>query len=603
MKNTDQSSPKIVVIGGGIAGLAFAIHMQQKGYSVVLNERGDQIPEGTNAFLMHHEGMQALRALLGREANLPGHAIHTISMRDQSGQIITETSTNPWQCIRRKSLVRFLMDHASKGLIQYNRSFSHFLYEGNEAVAAVFQNGEVEFGDLFVGADGCHSAVRKALFGETAFTETAVLEILGTIEDPELISRKQGLFTKYQHSEKGLSFGCIPVSDTEAVWFHQLDARLLPHALNTPQALETFTKEMLSEFPEEVQSILNKTDFTKAYLWKTRDFDPLDRFHQSNVVLIGDAAHVALPFTSAGTTNALIDAHRLSVFLEREESLEDAFNAFYQSRINEVSEHVQFGRNLKEQFLNPARRTTTIAIPLITENEKNKNTTPALPELLYFTDPICSTCWIMQPQLHSLFDQLADQVTLRYVMGGLLPHWQGFNRGGIRTPQDVYHHWSDVSKTSGIPINPTVWKTDPIQSSLPSSIAFKAAQRQGKQQAAVFINALQRRVFIEGKNIERSVHILETAEEARLHIPQFMHDIKRKAVRLLQQDLATTNRYMIQSLPGFVLQIDQNHHQLFPVDQSFEELLVQIQSLLDGSINYTDRQPDRKSQFAQAMAA
>lgn len=580
MKNTNQSSPKIVVIGGGIAGLAFAINMQQKGHSVVLNERGYQIPEGTNAFLMHDEGMQALRALLGKDASIPGHAIRTISMLDQSGHVINESSTNPWQCIRRKSLVRFLLYHASEALIQYNRTFSHFLYEGDVAVAAVFQNGEVEFGDIFVGADGCNSAVRKALFGYTVFTETEVLEILGTVEDPELISRKNGQFTKYQHSEQGLSFGCIPVSDTEAVWFQQFDARLLPHALNTPQALEAFTKEMLSGFPEEVQSILSKTDFSKAYLWKTRDFDPLARFHQSNVVLIGDAAHVALPFTSAGTTNALIDAHMLSVCLDREASLDAAFNAFYQLRINEVSEHVQFGRSMKEQFLNPVGRSETISIPLISENEKNKTANSSLPELLYFTDPICSTCWVLQSQLNTLFDQLAEHVTLRYVMGGLLPHWNQFNRGGIRTPLDVYHHWIDVAQSTGVPINPTVWKTDPIQSSLPAAIAYKAAQLQGPKNAKAFLNGLQRRVFLEGKNIERAVHLLETAEEAQLHIPRFKQDLKLDAVMLLQKDLATTNRYIIQSLPGFVLQIGNEHHQLFTNDQSLDKLFAKVFSLI-----------------------
>jgi predicted DsbA family dithiol-disulfide isomerase len=188
-------------------------------------------------------------------------------------------------------------------------------------------------------------------------------------------------------------------------------------------------------------------------------------------------------------------------------------------------------------------------------------------------------------------------------MGGLLPHWQGFNRGGIRTPQDVYHHWIAVSKTTGISINPAVWKNDPIQSSLPASIAFKAAQLQGEKEASIFLNGLHRRVFIEGKNIERSAHLLEAAEEARLHIPQFMHDLSRDVVWLLQHDLATTHRYRIQSLPGFVLKIGQLHHQLFPVDQPVEKLLTQIQSLLDGSISCTDRQPDRKLLFAEAMAA
>jgi 2-polyprenyl-6-methoxyphenol hydroxylase-like FAD-dependent oxidoreductase len=68
---------------------------------------------------------------------------------------------------------------------------------------------------------------------------------------------------------------------------------------------------MLTDFPDEVRDVLDANDFSTSYIWKTRDFDTLPTFHKENVVLIGDAAH-PVPFTSAGTTNALLDAKTLT---------------------------------------------------------------------------------------------------------------------------------------------------------------------------------------------------------------------------------------------------------------------------------------------------
>ena len=57
---------------------------------------------------------------------------------------------------------------------------------------------------------------------------------------------------------------------------------------------------MMKDFPIDVKTILDSTDFKSAYIWKTRDFDLLPSFHKENVVLIGDAAHAIVPFFGQG---------------------------------------------------------------------------------------------------------------------------------------------------------------------------------------------------------------------------------------------------------------------------------------------------------------
>src|SRR5690606_32881488 len=43
--------------------------------------------------------------------------------------------------------------------------------------------------------------------------------------------------------------------------------------------------------------------------------------------------------------------------------------------------------------------------------------------LLYFTDPICSSCWGAEPQLRRLKAEYGHVLDVQYHMGGLLPSW------------------------------------------------------------------------------------------------------------------------------------------------------------------------------------
>ena len=362
---------KVVVIGGGIAGLCMGIYLHQHKFEVSINERKVHAAVGGHAFLMHHDGISVLKELIADdECAIPGKLVDTFIFKDPEGGLITEQHLEDWHCFKRTGLLECLRGLLPAERLIDDHVFSHFIYEGDKIVAASFLNGEVVYGDIFIGADGANSAVRKAVMGEPVFLPGMVKEVVGIAQHPEFAALYQGKFTKFQHAAKGLSFGMIPTSETEVVWFMQYD----PTAGDVPEGAENrntaayhehlrkLCHNNLIDFPAEVQAILAVNDFSTSYIWNTRDFDVLPDFHHQNVVLIGDAAHVALPFTSAGTTNAMVDAKVLMECLLAYPESDLAFREYYRIRATTIAEHVKLGRELRDAFLNPA---AIYALPLI----------------------------------------------------------------------------------------------------------------------------------------------------------------------------------------------------------------------------------------------
>ncbi len=571
---------KIVILGGGVAGLAFGIIMQKKGHHIIINEKGNSIPYGGNAFMMHEEGIKVLKEILENEELVPGITINQFLFKRPDDSLVTSTSMESWRCMKRRDLIDALLNAFNHSNIKYNRNFSHFIYEGNNAVAAVFENGEVEIGDIFIGADGCNSQVRQILFGETEFTKVEVQEILGVVKNKQLASSLQGVFTKYQHPEKGISFGCIPFSADEIIWFSQFDVGLIDRQLTTKKDLADFTKKCLKDFPAKVQDILNETDFSNAYLWNTKDFDALPTFHSGNIVLIGDAAHISLPFTSAGTTNALIDACQLAFEIDNNTNLQKAFVSYYTERIDAIKEHIQLGRKLKSDFLHPETiNNKQIEIPLIQTAVKpaEKEIMNNKVEIVYFTDPICSTCWTIQPQLRRLKLSYADHINFKYVMGGLLPSWENFNRGGITKPSDVAMHWNEVASETGMSMHSDIWINNPLHSSYPPSIAFKAAQLQHEEKAILFLRRLNEFVFLEGKNIANLEMIITAAKQTEINISKLLFDMKHKAGKLFNEDLLYTKTAGVSVLPTFIIKVNDIEKETlegFHTFESFENSIL-----------------------------
>ncbi len=184
--------------------------------------------------------------------------------------------------------------------------------------------------------------------------------------------------------------------------------------------------------------------------------------------------------------------------------------------------------------------------------EKHLADSPKPVHIVYFTDPICSSCWGIEPQLRRLKLEYGNQIDLEYRMGGLLPSWEVYNSGSISKPSDVAHHWDEVSVYYEMPIDGDVWLEDPLPSSYPPSIAFKAAQIQDEKKAIEFLRRIREMVFLEKKNITKWQYLELAAKQVGLDAAKFKADFEGKAKDLFQEDLNLAHSLGVRSFPTLI---------------------------------------------------
>ena len=595
---------KIVIIGAGIAGKTIGIFLQKKGIEVTIAERQPDMNEKGHAFLMHDDALSILRELNDGKPDLPGLPIGRFHLRRPNGYEVKNVELDSWRCMKRCDLISFLRELLQPGTIVRGRDFSHFIREDGRVVAAVFTNGHIEYGDIFIGADGGNSKVREALFGKTALTPVAVKEIVGISRNLDVTGRHANTFFKFQEIDRGLAFGMIPTSEDESVWFMQYDPAIGDVREDKPEKIKAFCNRMLRGFPEVTGEIIRSTDFAKTYIWSTRDFDLLPTFHRQNVVLLGDAAHLTLPFTSAGTTNAIVGAKTLLQCLEDNENSETAFRDYYGQRRPVIEKHLLLGRQLKKIFLFPSGREES-PLPLLAssrqaDSEKASTIIRALgtgprKKLLtvrYFTDPICSTCWVIQPIWKKLNLEYGHYLDIQYIMGGLLPSWKDC-KGKIMSPSDAAIHWKEVSDSYKMPIDSDVWIEDPLSSSFPPSIAFKAAQLQDEHLALLFLRRIREMIFLEKKNIMKWIFLEMAAVETGLDIPRFRTDYAGEGKTRFDRDLEMARAMDVNSFPTLFFS-DQAGHEIrlkgYQHYQDFERVILQLLPFAKKA--EIDRQPE-----------
>lgn len=183
----------------------------------------------------------------------------------------------------------------------------------------------------------------------------------------------------------------------------------------------------------------------------------------------------------------------------------------------------------------------TDAVQAVTNTQKPIN-------VIYFTDPICSSCWGIEPALRKLKLEYGHLLDFEYRMGGLLPDWS-YNSGGINKPSDVAHHWDEVSLYYDMPIDGDIWLEDPLSSSYPPSIAFKAAQLQSQEKALLFLRVVREMVFLQKRNIAKWEPIEDAAMQAGLDMNIFRKDYEGAAKAQFADDLDLARQLGVRGFP------------------------------------------------------
>lgn len=221
--------------------------------------------------------------------------------------------------------------------------------------------------------------------------------------------------------------------------------------------------------------------------------------------------------------------------------------------IGNTSCHSQNKKNMQEQnnplMCDPESGICEIPTNKISSAESSLIKSDKKPvKIIYYTDPICSSCWGIEPQLRKLKLEYGNNIEVEYRMGGLLPNWS-YNSGGISKPSDVAHHWDEVSVYYDMPIDGNVWLEDPLNSSYPPSIAFKAAQMQDNEKAILFLREIREMVFLQKKNITKWEHLELAGKKVGLDIVKLKADYEGKAKELFEEDLKLGRELGVRGFP------------------------------------------------------
>ncbi len=368
---------EIAILGGGIAGLAAAIHLRQLGYDPVVYEREAERVRHGHGFILLEEGLASLDAFgLAGAWHAKGERIERFILRRPDGTAQAELPLTGAYGFRRSAFVDLLEQALPADRVRMGRRVQGVDYEpARRRVRSVsFADGARLEADLFIEAVGKDSAIRAALHPGRAFGPVLVREMVSHTVAPDMADILATRFLKYQDPRGGVAVGLVPCGQGQLLWYLQFDAARFPFTGTTGAEKAAFAHRLVGEWAEPIAELIRRTDFELSYVWNTSDLDPLPDLHGANAMLIGDAAHPFLPFTSQGVNAALTDVRVLGAHLVRElggqpdavepVALERALAGYSRARLPEITRIVASGRELRERFLHPDRFPDGGGIPI-----------------------------------------------------------------------------------------------------------------------------------------------------------------------------------------------------------------------------------------------
>ncbi len=182
-------------------------------------------------------------------------------------------------------------------------------------------------------------------------------------------------------------------------------------------------------------------------------------------------------------------------------------------------------------------------------------------EIISFTDPYCTWCWGSEPILRKIQEVYGDQVSLSFVMGGLVEDMRNFSDPGAGIGGDLWYkqvadHWVDASSRHKMPVDEQVFYDikDDVFSTYPASIAFEAAKLESEEMGNRYLRRLREAAAAERLAIQRSDVQADLAEEIGLDRDAFLERIQNgQAESAFQRDLQECRRRGVRGFPTFLI--------------------------------------------------
>ncbi len=309
-------APHIAIIGAGIGGLTAAACLRRVGIDVRIYEQargftrlGAGIQQAPNSIrVLYALGLKdklLAQAFQPQSNDSRDHDTGALTNSLPLGQSILSRHQVPYFLMHRGDLHAMLAELVPQDVIRLNHKLAGLKNNADGSVRLDFTHGETAQADAVIGADGVHSVVCKFMLGRerprftgrVAYRTVFPTARLGNVQpypcvkwwgpDRHIVSyfvnpRRDELYFVTSTPE--------PDFDVES-WSAKGDLRTLRAAYDT--------------FHPQVRAILAACP--DVHKWALVERDPLPRWVDGNVALLGDACHPMTPYMAQGASTSIED--------------------------------------------------------------------------------------------------------------------------------------------------------------------------------------------------------------------------------------------------------------------------------------------------------
>lgn len=319
---------KIAIVGGGPGGLTLARLLQQNGIEVKVYERDehqDARAKGATLDLHDESGLAALREaglMDAFEANYrPG--ADKVRVMDKGANIVLDEHLNPDHEthrpeIDRGPLQKILLDSLQPETVIWD---SHFLAltSQNDGWELQFKNGPSATADIVIGADGANSKIRlyitpvKPAYAGVTCLEGLIYDSANTVPGMhELL--KDGKIFAFGYEKSLIVSAKGDGSLAFYTGFKKNESWAMENGINFSDKAQivSWFKEEYAGWSETWLELFENV--SSGLILRPQYCIPFDQnwVAQSNLTMLGDAAHLMPPFAGEGVNMAMLDALELS---------------------------------------------------------------------------------------------------------------------------------------------------------------------------------------------------------------------------------------------------------------------------------------------------
>ena len=321
---------QILIVGGGIGGLALALGLGRRGRTVTVIERAPEFVEIGAGIQLAPNASWALDQL-GVLPEIHSYAVfpqRLVWMDSTSGEQLTamdlgkpflERYGYPYFVMHRSDLLEVLLRACQAQptvSLQPNRGAATLEDRGATSVV-VCENGESYEADIVIGADGLRSNIRKAILDDGEPICSAYVAYRGTLPIGE-VSASAGFDNVIVWTGPDRHLVQYPVRRGEL--YNQVavfkSRRYVAGGAGDDWGLPDELDEMFGDAVDLVRSGI--AQMARGRRWPMFDRLPVANWTRNRTTLIGDAAHAMLQYLAQGAAQALEDVAVLTPMLAEE---------------------------------------------------------------------------------------------------------------------------------------------------------------------------------------------------------------------------------------------------------------------------------------------